>query len=44
MIFRMDPLDVVHGSNGIISIGIVGVADESKTTGTAGVSVLDDDL
>lgn len=40
----MDILDVVHGSNGSISVSILGVTDESEATAAAGIAVLDNDL
>jgi hypothetical protein len=41
---RNDILDVVHGLDGSLSIGLLSVADKSETTAAAGVTVLDDDL
>lgn len=36
-------LKVVHGVDGSIGIGLLGVTDETETTATASITVLDDD-
>jgi hypothetical protein len=38
------PLNVVHGGDGSLSIGLLGVADETKATAATSVTILDDDL
>jgi len=40
----MDVLDVVHCTNGIVSISLVGKAHETKATGATCVAVLDNNL
>jgi hypothetical protein len=37
-------LNVVHGGDGSLGISFLGVSNESETTATAGVAILDDDL
>ena len=37
-------LNVVHGSDGSLGISLLAITDESETTATASVTVLDDDL
>ena len=39
-----DILNVVHGSNGSVSISHLSVTDESEATAAAGIAVLDNDL
>jgi hypothetical protein len=41
---RDDILNVVHGLDGSIGIGLLSVANESETAAAAGITVLDDDL
>jgi len=40
----MNILNVVHGVDGSIGIGLLAVADKAKATAAASVTVLDDDL
>jgi hypothetical protein len=37
-------LNVVHGSDSSLSVGLLAVTDETETTAAASVTVLDDDL
>lgn len=39
-----DSLDVVHGRNGGISLGVLCETNESESTAAASVAVFDDDL
>jgi hypothetical protein len=40
----MNPLDVVHGGDRSFSIGLLGIANETKATAATSVTILDDDL
>jgi hypothetical protein len=40
----MGVLDIVHGSDSGIGIGLLAITDESEATATTGISILYDDL
>lgn len=37
-------LDIVHGGDSSLGIGITSISDKAESTATASVTVLDDDL
>ncbi len=37
-------LDIVHGTNGILRILLLGITDESKSSAATGISIFDYDL
>jgi hypothetical protein len=39
-----DSLDVVHGGDRGVGLGVLGETNETESTTTASISVLDDDL
>jgi hypothetical protein len=40
----MNVLNIVHGADGSLGIGLLTVADETEASATTSVAVLDDDL
>jgi hypothetical protein len=44
ILLSLNLLDVVHGSDSSLSVGLLAVTDEAETTAAASVTVLDNDL